>query len=65
MAGISRTIARDIRSQFVVGFKSNNPQPGGNYRNVRCGGYRSNFGTANGSNPQRIHSQPNFPALEQ
>jgi Ca-activated chloride channel family protein len=35
VAGISRAIARDIRSQFIIGYKSNNPNPGGGYRNVR------------------------------
>jgi Ca-activated chloride channel homolog len=35
IAGISRAIARDIRSQFIIGYKSNNPNPGGGYRNVR------------------------------
>ena len=35
VAGISRTIARDIRSQFIIGYKSNNPQPGGGYRKIR------------------------------
>jgi Ca-activated chloride channel homolog len=35
VAGISRTIARDIRSQFIIGYKSNNPQPDGGYRSIR------------------------------
>ena len=35
IAGISRTIARDIRSQFILGYKSNNPNSGGGYRNIK------------------------------
>lgn len=35
VAGISRTIARDIRSQFILGYKSNNPALGGGYRNIK------------------------------
>jgi VWFA-related protein len=35
VAGISRTIARDIRSQFIIGYKSNNPQPGESYRSIK------------------------------
>jgi Ca-activated chloride channel family protein len=35
VGGISRTIARDIRSQFILGYKSDNPQPDGGYRNIR------------------------------
>jgi VWFA-related protein len=34
VAGISTAIARDIRSQFIIGYKSGNPQQGG-YRNIQ------------------------------
>jgi VWFA-related protein len=32
--GISRTIARDIRSQYTIGYKSTNPQQNGGYRRI-------------------------------
>jgi VWFA-related protein len=44
VACISRTIARDIRSQYVIGFKSNNPQPDANYRNVKVDATASTLG---------------------
>lgn len=44
VAGISRTIARDIRSQFIIGYKSNNPNQGGGYRNIRVDAVAQNLG---------------------
>ena len=32
---ITRTIARDIRSQYTIGYKSSNPQQNGNYRRIQ------------------------------
>jgi Ca-activated chloride channel homolog len=54
VAGISRTIARDIRSQFIIGYKSNNPQQGGGYRNIRVDA------TAQGLDPLTVRTRSGY-----
>jgi VWFA-related protein len=43
VADISSEIAKDIRSQFIIGYKSSNPQQGG-YRNIQVNAVAPNMG---------------------
>ena len=54
IAGISRTIARDIRSQFILGYKSDNPSSGGGYRNIKVDA------TAPGAGPVTVRTRSGY-----